>query len=119
VLKPEYIYKALAPDARASELMTRFVLAKGVDVNTPHDKWGTPLHFAIYQRREAKVKLLLDAGADPSTKTTGRNYPGKTPAELALSKGYTGMLAGLRQRVRTPANDNRAQAAAGGELLGL
>jgi ankyrin repeat protein len=93
VLKPEYIYKALAPDARASELMTRFVLEKGVDVNTPHGKWGTPLHFAICQRREAKVKLLLDAGANPSTKATGSNYTGMTPAELALSKGYTGMLA--------------------------
>lgn len=67
--------------------MTKFVIQQGIDVNTPSDRWSTPLHHAVYHRNTSVAKLLLDAGADPSAQAQGRNFTGMTPAELAKLEG--------------------------------
>ena len=44
----------------------------------------TGLDLAVYAARPEIVKLLLDAGADPTTKSFDtKYYPGRTPAQIA------------------------------------
>lgn len=82
-LESEFLFKPLAPRVPQAELMTTFLLAKGLDLNSTHAKWGTPLHRAIYSARPNLVKLLLHAGADRTARSPGTQYHGKTPSEAA------------------------------------
>jgi ankyrin repeat protein len=66
--------------------------------NAPLSDWGSPLLWAIYRRRPAHVKLLLDAGADPSRTTPD----GVSPYRLALRFGLTEAAALLRARINVP-----------------
>ncbi|KAF4244275.1 hypothetical protein CNMCM8980_007212 [Aspergillus fumigatiaffinis] len=54
--------------------------AKGLDPNTTSEKCGTPLHLAVRLGKPNIVKLLLDAGADP----TARNTLAKAPCSYVL-----------------------------------
>ena len=51
---------------------------QGADANARNDR-GTPLHAAAYERHAAIVMLLLERGADP----TSRDGDGRTPADYA------------------------------------
>jgi ankyrin repeat protein len=87
-LEPDLLFAAVAPRVRHQELMTKFLLAKGLDPNTTNAEWGTPLHLAVYAVRPNIVKLLLDAGADPLTRATSRRFPGESPLQLAQTQGH-------------------------------
>jgi hypothetical protein len=52
----------------------------------------TPLHCAVYSGHEAVARLLLNHGADLSTKTKD----GKTPLDLATARSEHGIAAMLR-----------------------
>ncbi|KAE8372196.1 ankyrin [Aspergillus bertholletiae] len=82
-LESDLLFAAGGPRVAQGELMTRFLLASGLNPNTTHAKWGTPLHLAIYSAKPNIVKLLLDAGADPTAVSVGTQFPGKNPSQAA------------------------------------
>ena len=75
------------------------VLALLLDAGSDPDQRGindyTPLHWAIGDRNEDAVRLLLERGADPSLRT--RIDDCETPRELAAAMGETGLAELLRQ----------------------
>ena len=72
----EYYFQPYGPRIIQSDAMTKFLLEKGVDVNTRlvlHGPWRppgigdvamTPLHLALTDRRLDKARLLIAHGAD-------------------------------------------------------
>jgi ankyrin repeat protein len=82
-LESDLLFTALGPRVRQGELMTRFLLAKGLDPNMTSVEWGTPLHRAVYSYKPNLVKLLLEAGADPTAQSAGTQFCGKTPLQAA------------------------------------
>ncbi|KAE8309982.1 ankyrin repeat-containing domain protein [Aspergillus transmontanensis] len=84
-LSADLLFFAMAPRVRQAELKTQFLLNKGLDPNVTSDEWGTPLHCAIRSAKPNLVKLLLDAGADPTVVSGGRKTYGKTPTQVAES----------------------------------
>ncbi|GFF29350.1 ankyrin repeat and KH domain-containing protein mask [Aspergillus udagawae] len=82
-LESDLLFTALGPRVRQGELMARFLLAKGLDPNTTSAEWGTPLHRAVYSYKPNLVKLLLEAGADPTARSAGTQFRGKTPLQAA------------------------------------
>jgi ankyrin repeat protein len=86
-LEPDLLFDAVTPRVRHQELMTRFLLAKGLDPTTTiNAEWGTPLHLAVYAGKPNLVKLLMDAGADPTIKVSGRRFPGMSPLQMAQDR---------------------------------
>ena len=70
---------------------SRWLLARGVDVNAAADDGRTALHFAAFRGVGADtVRRLLDAGADRCR----RDAAGRTPGDYAEEKGH-GRLAAL------------------------
>jgi ankyrin repeat protein len=51
---------------RSDQTLAEFLLSKGAAVNTVNDDGRTPLSYAVENRQEPFVKLLLDAHADPN-----------------------------------------------------
>ncbi|GKZ82885.1 hypothetical protein AnigIFM56816_007710 [Aspergillus niger] len=67
-----------------TELKARFLLSRGIDPTTAtSEKWGTPLHVAARFADGEVIQLLLDAGADPTARSNGTAFRGRTPAEVA------------------------------------
>jgi hypothetical protein len=92
----------------------RLLLQHGGDPNEPARNppltdWGSPLTWAIYRRRPLHVKVLLDAGADPSRPTP----QGLSPYRLALQFGLTDAAALLQAQTDAPeiSDDERFVAA--------
>lgn len=86
-LEPGLLFAAVTPRIRHQELVTRYLLDKGLDPSTTtNSEWGTPLHLAVYAAKPNLVKLLMDAGADPNSTVYGRRYPGKTPLQMAQTR---------------------------------
>ena len=80
------------PDTGTRELMTNFLL-EGVDPNqAKSEEWDTPLHLAAFRANRCLVKMLLDAGADRTSVSTGWRYPGLTPEQLVLARNSQGDL---------------------------
>ncbi|RAQ49564.1 hypothetical protein AFGD_002135 [Aspergillus flavus] len=84
-LSADLLFFAMAPRVRQAELKTQFLLNKGLDPNVTSDEWGTPLHCAIRSAKPNLVRLLLDAGADPTVVSGGRKTYGKSPTQVADS----------------------------------
>ncbi|CAG8882976.1 unnamed protein product [Penicillium egyptiacum] len=82
-LEPHLLFKAIAPRLRQGEFMTKYLLAKGLDVNTTHEIWGTPLHRAIDASKLSMIKLLVDAGADRTARPAGTLFHDESPLEFA------------------------------------
>ncbi|KAJ6127215.1 hypothetical protein N7523_002827 [Penicillium sp. IBT 18751x] len=82
-LEQDLLFVALRPRGRQPQLMTSFFLDKGLDPNQFNADWGTPLHFAVRTGKPNIVKLLLDAGADPTTRSAGKRYYGELPSAAA------------------------------------
>lgn len=82
-LEPSLLFVAVGPSARYGELMTKYLLAKGLNPNTASPEFGTPLHYAVYARKLHIVKLLLEAGADVTSQAAATTkYPGSTPLQI-------------------------------------
>jgi len=69
-------------------------LAEDPTLANLQDGGTSPLHEAANAGNAEVVRLLLDAGADP----TLRNGAGKTPLEVASERGHAGVAEVLRQR---------------------
>ena len=81
------------PDTGTRELMTKFLLDEGVDPNqAKSEEWGTPLHLAAFRGNGDLVKMLLDAGADRTSVSTGWRYSGSTSEQLVLTRNGGGAL---------------------------
>jgi ankyrin repeat protein len=76
----------------------RLLLDRGADVNAKNSFEGTALHWAIPD--EAKSRLLLDHGAEPSD----RAMDGRTPLYLAASARNAGALLKLLLERRADPN---------------
>lgn len=83
VLDSHLLFYAVRSRVGQGELKTRFLLGKGLDPNVTNAEWGTPLHLAVHASKPNIVRLLLDAGADPSAISVGRKNYGESPAREA------------------------------------
>lgn len=63
--------------------MTKYLLAKGLDINMTHEIWGTPLYRAIDSSKLSMIKLLLDAGTNRTARPVGTPYHDLSPLEFA------------------------------------
>ncbi|TVY83746.1 Ankyrin repeat domain-containing protein [Lachnellula suecica] len=82
-------------------LVHQFVRRHKVNVNQSCGKWGSPLHFIIYQRsydEEALVDLFLDANADVNA--LGGCY--STPLGAAVAEGEEGVFERLLEMGADP-----------------
>ncbi|KAG4429191.1 hypothetical protein IFR05_015325 [Cadophora sp. M221] len=90
-LEPNFLFSTMRLRWREQytgirELMTKFLLDKGVDPNQAvSEEWGTPLHLAVFQANANIIKMLLDARADRIAISVGRKYPNLTPEQLVLA----------------------------------
>ena len=82
-LEPQLLFSAVAPRVPRGEVVTHFLLSRGMDPNTASAKWGTPLYHAVRTGNPGLVKALLDAGADPLARATGTMIGSQTPLERA------------------------------------
>lgn len=82
-LEPNLLFLAVDVRVPHGDLKTKFLLDRGLDPNITSPEWGTPLHRAIYATQTKAVKVLLDAGADPTAISVGRRHHGKSPAQVA------------------------------------
>ena len=60
--------------------------------------WGTPLHFAAWLGNVDAVKMLLNAGADPTINTPiaiGEGDDGASPILLAIEAGHRSVVTTL------------------------
>lgn len=83
VLDSHLLFYAVRSRVDQGELKTRFLLGKGLDPNVTNGEWGTPLHLAVHASKPNIVRLLLDAGADPTAISVGRKNYGESPAREA------------------------------------
>ncbi|KAF5859537.1 hypothetical protein ETB97_002778 [Aspergillus alliaceus] len=113
-LEPDLLFKAVAPRVPQGEFMTRYLLARGLDPNTTSVKWRDPLHRAIHSARPNIVKLLLDAGADPTGQSAHPQYRGGSPLQIA--KGI--QLSELQQAILTLLQYRGVDVGGGGGIEG-
>ena len=77
---PQHLFALMAPRVGNTEDRMRWVLRKGIDVNTAHPRYGTPLHYAARYGKLGCLKLLLEEGADALARFPV--WDGMTPREL-------------------------------------
>jgi hypothetical protein len=86
----------------------KMLIAHEAIVNAPSPNGTTPLMMAAFSGSRDMVQLLLDAGADPTT----RNLDGKSAADWARDKGFAdlaGQLDAIAQKVTARRKAKRAE----------
>lgn len=90
------MFYAVARAAEDPEAIARYIHVKKNDPNTQDNKQDTPLHWAVWNKRLAAARALLENGATP----TIPNYKGDTalhhlfsrPIESEVSVDLLGLL---------------------------
>jgi len=81
------------PNAESYSVLSNLAKKKGR--KTVPGYYNTALHEAVEKNSVAIVKVLLDAGADPKR----TDHEGRTPLDIAHQKGYTRIVALLRNLI--------------------
>ncbi|OOQ91395.1 hypothetical protein PEBR_00505 [Penicillium brasilianum] len=138
-LESTLLFYSVAPRIQQRELMTRFLLDRGADPNVTSGEVGTSLHLAARNGKVEIVKMLLEAGADPTVMSVGRRIGEKTPAQVAEHVGHTetrgailetdpcldrradflAKRSNLVKRSRSKCGPNLASAATGADIVNL
>jgi ankyrin repeat protein len=79
----------VALQERAAPQMVRIIIGQGIRLDAVDSNGRTPLRLAADMGAWDQAKLIADAGADPFSVAVD----GKTPAEIALDKGGSGIRA--------------------------
>lgn len=80
---PSLLFDALVWRSDAA-IKFRFLLSKGLDPTTTISaKWGTPLHVAAISANEEVIRILLDLGADPNSRSYCTKLKNNSPVEVA------------------------------------
>jgi ankyrin repeat protein len=95
-----------AAAGEGNEAMVKYYLSKGVDLNLAYSigntiTKGPPLWSATEKRRVKTVKLLLEAGADPSAP----NYQGESAIQAAERNGFDDIFELLNNAAASREND--------------
>ncbi|KAE8444282.1 hypothetical protein EG329_000689 [Mollisiaceae sp. DMI_Dod_QoI] len=87
-LDPQALFHAIDPRGKGGIPAMKYLIDRGVDVNTvgtmAGTQGGTPLHYAAKLKSKEKLTLLLEAGADKNIKSSS----GRTPVDVAKDKGF-------------------------------
>ncbi|GCB21223.1 hypothetical protein AAWM_04108 [Aspergillus awamori] len=85
-MNPGLLFDALVWSSDAA-IKFRFLLSKGLDpTTTVSAEWGTPLHVAALFADKEVIRILLDLGADPDSRSYCTKFKNKSPAEVAKWK---------------------------------
>lgn len=104
-LDPALLFITVDRHRSAGELMTKFLLDKGLDPNTTSERWGTLLHLAVSGGNPRIVKLLLDAGADSTVQSIATGYFCQTSMQIAQN-----LDADVKQSIVSLLQSSQAQA---------
>jgi len=74
---------------KTSDVIIKSILSQGARINAIDNNGKTPLRLAIDLEMWQSAKIIADSGADPFLAATD----GKSPAEVAFSKGEVGIRA--------------------------
>lgn len=85
-MDPSLLFDALVWSSDAA-IKFRFLLSRGLDPTTTISaKWGTPLHVAALFANEEGIRILLDLGADPNSRSYCTKFKNNSPVEVAKWK---------------------------------
>lgn len=96
-MEPDILHRCIRPTATGGLEVLKFFIDKGADINHVTTETGTPLHYAAWLGKEAEVRILLDAGADPTVVVND-----DTPASLAKRNDHMGIYELLVRRSVAP-----------------
>ncbi|PVH69651.1 hypothetical protein DL98DRAFT_598461 [Cadophora sp. DSE1049] len=84
-LEPNLLFETVGYRQKYGDLMTKYLLDKGVHPNrATSEEFGNPLHLAALASKPHIVRMLLDAGADPTTPSSSWRFLGQTPEQIVL-----------------------------------
>ncbi len=76
--------------------VVKFYIDNGADINIQTKYGDTALHFCIHHNRSIILKMLLEAGADP----TIRNNVDKTPIDIAVDQDKLDFVEEMKKYVK-------------------
>jgi ankyrin repeat protein len=90
------LFVAIDADRDDGEAVLRLLLRHGAHPDQRGINDGTALHFAVWRRKLWAVRALLEAGADPASRTRIDDY--STPLEDAEAGGFAEAARLIRER---------------------
>ncbi|KAK7732807.1 hypothetical protein SLS57_000750 [Botryosphaeria dothidea] len=86
-MDPQALFNAIQLRGGGGIPVMKLLIERGADVNARIKGKATPLHWAVRSGDKERIQLLLENGADK----TNNSFAGRTPADLALEQGKTGI----------------------------